>query len=54
MTRTLTSAFVESLKPGTDQFEERDAKVPGLRICIYPSGVRSWVLRYRLHGRRRS
>lgn len=30
-----------------------DTKVPGLGLRVYPSGRRSWCLRYRVNGRRR-
>lgn len=30
-----------------------DTEVPGLGLRVYPSGRRSWCLRYRVNGRRR-
>lgn len=50
MARLLTTAFIELLAPKDEQYEVGDLKVGGLRICIYVSGVRSWVVRFRFGG----
>lgn len=47
MAKILTQTAVEALKPGPARREVPDAKVPGLRIIVQPSGARSWALRYR-------
>ena len=47
MGKILTQTAVEALKPGPARREVPDAKVPGLRIIVQPSGARSWALRYR-------
>ena len=47
----LTDALLRSLKPQAKRYELPDNVVTGLRICVQPSGVTSWLLRYRV-GRR--
>ena len=51
MPRMLTQAFLDSLKPKKDRFEEADSQSPGLRIIVQPSGAMAWALRYRLNGK---
>jgi integrase len=43
---SLTQAVVDALKPQAARYEAKDRDVPGLCVVCYPSGVRSWVLRY--------
>ncbi|MDN3278719.1 integrase arm-type DNA-binding domain-containing protein [Frankia sp. RB7] len=48
MTRpALTKRTARDAQPETERFELRDGKVKGLRLVIYPSGQKSWGLRYR-------
>jgi integrase len=48
----LTAGFIEALKPGAGQTDYFDSKVSGLGIRVSPGGTRTWILRYRQHGRR--
>lgn len=48
MSKALTSAFVEAVKPVPGrQVEHADAKVPGLALRVSPGGSKAWTLRYR-------
>ena len=47
MAKTLTSAAVAKYVPRPQRREIPDAKARGLYLCIFPSGVKSWVLRFR-------
>jgi len=38
--------FIAELQPRPDRYELRDPLTPGLRICVHPSGKKSFVLRY--------
>ena len=49
MGANLTDRTVKAAGPGKHQ----DGTVPGLSLLVWPSGSRSWVLRYQLRGRRR-
>jgi integrase len=40
-------------KPGSKPFEIVTGPVPGLRLCVRPSGAMSWCLRYRASGKSR-
>lgn len=42
----LTKESAASAKGETARYELRDKKVPGLRLVVQPSGLRTWVLRY--------
>ena len=46
----LTDLKIKNLAPAAQRFEVTDAKVPGLRIIVQPSGAKSWALRYRFAG----
>ncbi|MCA1431182.1 integrase family protein [Bradyrhizobium sp. NBAIM16] len=45
--RTLTPAGIKNLKPTDVRREIPDAKSPGLRVVIQPSGAKSWAMRFR-------
>lgn len=47
----LTEVACRNYKPKDARYEVADAKVAGLRLCVQPSGAKSWVLRYRSEGR---
>ena len=50
MAKVLTAQAVAKMKPtrgGSLPREEPDAGAPGLRLVIYPSGKKSWALRFR-------
>lgn len=48
--KSLTRDRVEALKAKATRYEVRDAKAPGLRLVVQPTGARSWTFRYRRHG----
>jgi integrase len=50
MTR-LTAKSVEAAAPTNTRREIPDDLLPGLYLIVQPSGVKSWAVRYRLHGR---
>ncbi len=49
----LTEQFLRSLQPKSVRYEVPDNVITGLRITVQPSGVMSWVLRYRVGRRQR-
>ena len=49
----LTARFVETVKPGRARREYFDENVVGLALRVSSSGIKSWVLFYRQHGRLR-
>ncbi len=46
----LTDAQIKGLKPKAARYSKADGN--GLLLDITPGGVRSWVYRYRLNGKR--
>ena len=46
MAKVLTTAAVAKYVPRPQRREIPDAKARGLYLCIFPSGVKSWVLRF--------
>jgi len=53
MSKALTLAGIEKIKPATARREIPDAHCPGLYLVVQPSGSKSWVVRYRFNGRPR-
>src|SRR5271166_6546037 len=49
--RLLTEAFLHAVKATDKEMEYSDSKVPGLRYAVQPSNARSWVYRFRMHGK---
>ena len=47
----LSIKAIEARKPGAQRREFPDHIVPGLRLIVQPSGVKSFQLRYRYNGR---
>ena len=47
MTKLLTNAAATKLKAGRDRIEIRDGGTPGLYLAIYPSGPRSFAMKFR-------
>jgi integrase len=43
----LTDVGVRNLKPKADRYEIADASARGLRVVVWPSGVKSYIVRYR-------
>jgi hypothetical protein len=51
---SITKRFVDSITPGSKETEYWDEKIPGFGIRVKPSGVKSYVIRYRTpSGQRR-
>jgi hypothetical protein len=48
--KALTAIAVEKLKPRADRYEVRDGGARGLRVVVFPSGAKSFILRYRHAG----
>jgi integrase len=53
MRKRLTDISIKALKPKASQYEVADANARGLRVVVFPSGVRSFIYRYRHAGRTR-
>ncbi len=52
MVKALTQVAAEKRKPDPKKrCEVPDGILPGLYLIIQPSGVKSWAVRYRLHGK---
>ena len=47
MSKQLTAAAVQRLRPGAGRREIPDAGCPGLYLIIQPSGKKSWAMRFR-------
>jgi integrase len=45
--RPLTDITINNLKPRAEQFETADSGARGLRVVTYPSGRKSFIVRYR-------
>jgi integrase len=50
MAKSLTALSVKSLRPRALKYETRDGSTPGLYLTTFPSGNKSWVLRFRRPG----
>lgn len=48
-----TARTLDALKPRADRYVVRDPKVAGLELRVQPDGIKTWSLRYRVHGQRR-
>ena len=46
----LTPTSIKALESGATRFDVADDKITGLAIAVFPSGVRSWTLRYTVKG----
>jgi integrase len=53
MSNALTALKVERLKPKTTRFEVTDGAQRGLLLAVFPSGSKSFIVRYRYGGRKR-
>jgi integrase len=47
MTKLLTSAAASKIKAGRDRIERKDGGTPGLYLAIYPTGLRSFAMKFR-------
>jgi integrase len=52
MARALTAITVEKLKPKKARYEEPDAGQRGLYVVVFPTGVKSYICRYRFGGKK--
>lgn len=50
----LTKAVIVRLEPGDALYRVPDAQTRGLELQVTPGGVRSWVMRYRVHGHQKT
>jgi integrase len=48
--RALTDFKIQSLKPQPGRYEISDPAARGLRVVVFPSGVKSFIVRYRFAG----
>jgi integrase len=53
MTKSLTPIAVEKLKPAASRYEIADGGQRGLKLVVFPSGQKSFVVRYRFNGVKR-
>lgn len=49
----LSKAIIQALEPKASMYRVPDSVVMGLHIQVMPSGVLTWVLRFRVHGQRK-
>ena len=49
--RPFTDKFLQSLKPTLGRFDVRDPSRRGLTVRVFPTGTKTFVFRYRKHGR---
>jgi integrase len=52
MAKALTAITVEKLKPKATRYEVADAGQRGLYVVTFPSGVKSYICRYRFGGKK--
>lgn len=50
MSKGLTDLTVRHLRPREQRYEKPDPGQQGLSVAVFPSGKRSFVVRYRFHG----
>ncbi|MGB5182400.1 MAG: Arm DNA-binding domain-containing protein, partial [Xanthobacteraceae bacterium] len=53
MSKMLTALTVEKLKPRSARYEIPDAGQRGLYVVVFPTGVKSFICRYRFGHRKR-
>jgi integrase len=53
MSNPLTALKIERLKPRADRYEIADGGQRGLKLVVFPSGAKSFVVRYRFGGRKK-
>jgi integrase len=53
MSKVLTALTVEKLRPRSDRYEIPDAGQRGLYVVVFPTGVKSFICRYRFGHRKR-
>jgi integrase len=50
MSKALTAIAVDKLKPRPDRYEVPDGGQRGLKVVVFPSGAKSFIVRYRFGG----
>jgi integrase len=50
MSKVLTPTSIAHFKAGLERFEVSDGGCAGLRVVVFPSGAKSFVVRYRFRG----
>ena len=50
MSKPLTVKFVENCRPGEKRIETPDGDMPGLRLIVQTTGIKSWAYYYRFGG----
>jgi integrase len=50
MAKTLTPIAIAALRPKASRYERPDGGVPGLRVRVFPSGEKSFTVRFRFRG----
>jgi len=53
MSKGLTAIAIEKLKPKAKRYEVPDPGQRGLLVVVFPSGKKSFIVRYRFHGVKR-
>ena len=53
MSKALTAIAVDKLKAKPDRYEVADASQRGLLVAVFPSGKKSFIVRYRFGGVKR-
>lgn len=51
--RRLSASAIERWQPEDKRIEVPDRDCPGLYLVVFPSGMKSWAIRYRIAGRHR-
>jgi integrase len=52
MSKSLTAIAIKNLRARPERFEVSDLGCPGLRVVVFPSGHKSFIVRYRSRGAR--
>lgn len=50
MKRNLTAVALAALRPAEKPFYVADARAPGLRVRVAPTGAKSWIMNWRVQG----
>jgi hypothetical protein len=53
MNKPLTAIAIDNLKPHATRYEVPDGGQRGLLLVVFPSGKKSFVVRYRFNGAQR-
>src|SRR5262245_2691455 len=53
MAKPLTAIAIQNLKPRAKRYEVSDPGCPGLRVCVFPTRAKSFILRFRYRGQQK-